>query len=95
MSDYRNGLWRIPEHMHEAITEWIETARIEPRLMGSFLRAVLTNDLMGAFGHADEENAASMRAWVMFLYNDAPQPCFGSIEKLQAWHERGGLQGRS
>lgn len=80
--------------MHDSIADWIETARIPPRLMGSFMRAVLTNDLMGAFGHADEQNAAAMRAWTMFLYNDAPSECYGSAEKLQAWHERGGLRGK-
>lgn len=94
MADYRNGLWRIPEHMHSSIVEWIETARIPPRLMGSFLRALLTNDLMGTFAHADETNRHAVDQWVTFLYNDAPSECYGTLAKLEAWHERGGLQGK-
>lgn len=79
MSDYRKGLHRLPEHMRES---------------SSFMRAVLTNDLMGAFAHADETNAACMKGWVLFLYNHAPSECYGSLEKLNAWHERSGLLGR-
>lgn len=95
MSDYRDGVGRLPEHMRASMTDWIETARIQPELMGSFMRSVLTNDLMGAYGNADEENTAAMREWVRFLYNEAPSDCYGSMEKLRMWHERGGLQGKS
>ncbi len=95
MSEWRDGIHLIPEHMHEAIIEWIELARIPPALLGSFLRAVLTNNLMDAFGYADEENARAMRGWVTFLYNHAPSQCYGTIETLNAWHERGGMLGKT
>jgi hypothetical protein len=54
---------------------------------GSFLSAVLCNDLSKSFGCADEENTASMQVLVAFLYNEAPSAAWGSPEKFQAWLE--------
>ena len=94
MSNYKVGLNRVPVHMREAISNWIETASVHPGMMGSFLYALLTNDLMGVYANGDESNIDGMREWVMFLYNNAPSECYGSREKIICWHERGGLQGR-
>lgn len=80
--------------MRDPIVRWIEHGEPTPKLAGSFLRALLTNNLFEAFAFADEENADAMRSWVMFLYNFAPSQCYGSAEKINAWHERGGLTGR-
>jgi hypothetical protein len=52
---------------------------------GSFLQAVLSNDLMEAFGRADIFNRAGMFSIVSFLYNHAPSQCYGSPEKYSAW----------
>lgn len=79
----------LPEHMQEGMRLWIERG-IEP---GSFLMAVLENDLMGALGKADEINAASLLAYGRFLYNEVPTSCFGSPEKCAAWAKRGGMNG--
>jgi hypothetical protein len=54
--------------------------------MGGFFRALLSNDLMEAFTHADAENSLGMRGWAVFLYNYAPAPCFGSPEKVAVWY---------
>ena len=83
MADFRNGLHLIPEHMHHGITLWIEHGYVN--LLGGFLRAVLSNDLVGAFSQADDKNAASMRGWVLFLYNYAPSLCYGSPERVAQW----------
>ena len=80
---------RIPEHMRDAAKLYIENG-IRP---GSFLTAVICNDLFGAFGCADDINAAAMRDWVMFFYNDAPSRCWGSTAKFEAWAAHGGLSG--
>ncbi len=85
MSEPRAHLHMVPFHMHEAICSWIEDP-VHPKLLGSFLYALLTNDLSGAFGHADDRNAAAMRNWVRFLCNHCPGPCWGSPEKVTAWH---------
>lgn len=87
MSDHHNGLYMVPEHMRYAIVQWIEHAEPRPAAMGQFLRALLSNDLMGAFGHADYQNGRAMREWATYLYNFAPSPCFGSPEKVQAWYD--------
>lgn len=94
MADFKDGLHLIPAHMHHSVTEWIETAPFPPSHMGSFLRAVLGNDFMGALAHADEENTKALQGWGLFLYNHAPAASYGSDERMSAWYERGGLGGQ-
>jgi hypothetical protein len=52
---------------------------------GSFMTALLSNNLMEAFACADDENAANMRNWCLFLYNYAPRGSYGSPERMNAW----------
>lgn len=79
--------------MQDSVQEWIETAAFHPDVLGSFLYAVLSNDLIGALACADSENLRSLREWGMFLYNDAPSGCYGSREKLLKWYAHGGASG--
>ena len=55
---------------------------------GDFLRAVLSNDLMEAFGRADEHNRAALFDICQFVHNDMPLRCYGSREKYEAWVAR-------
>ena len=55
---------------------------------GDFLRAVLENDLMEAFGRADDDNTAALRWIVSYVYNELPAPCHGSPENVSMWLER-------
>lgn len=71
----------IREQMMEAIDRYIND-RLEP---GSFLTAVICNDLQGAVGCADNENLKNILAYVGYFYNEAPSECWGSEEKMQAW----------
>lgn len=71
----------LPEHMQEGMRLYIEEG-VEP---GSFLRAVLENNLMEALGRADHVNRDSLFDYGNFLYNEAPPPCYGSAEKVSAW----------
>ena len=80
---------KLPEYMQEGIRAYIETGR-QP---GDFLYLVLCNDLVGAFGQADEANSNRMRDWAAFLFNEAPSPCWGDAELVEAWIARCGLQG--
>jgi hypothetical protein len=80
---------RLPAHMQGDARAYVE--RGFPQ--GGFLTAVLSNDLVGAFSSADSVNAWAMQDWATWLYNDAPEQCHGSPEKVQAWIGRGGLQG--
>lgn len=80
-----DGIAAIPEHMHEAVTAWVERAEPHPSRMGGFLYAVLSNNLVAAFSAADYANGASLRAWAAFLYNDMPQSAWGSEVQLMTW----------
>ena len=79
----------IPGHMRGAMQRYIEDG-IEP---GGFLKAVLCNDFLGAFGKADDVNLRHMHDWAKFVYNELPNACHGSVEKYKAWVEVGGFRG--
>lgn len=80
---------RLPEHMQEGFRLYIE--RGIPG--GSFMTAVLSNDLMGAFGRADEINRARLFETCVFLRSEAPIGCYGSPEHVKDWIAQGGLAG--
>lgn len=75
---------RIPLHIAEGIEQWIQHGRRPD----AFLLAVLSNDLQGAFGTGDATARVALHAIVVYLYNEAPGPCWGSPAKVQAWAER-------
>ena len=52
---------------------------------GKFLRAVLSNNLIESFSHADDENLAAMHEITKYIYNMMPSKCWGSPEKVEAW----------
>lgn len=52
---------------------------------GSFLTAVLENDLCGSFGKADVSNIANLRNIVGYIYNHMPGNSWGSREKVQEY----------
>lgn len=81
----------IPAHMVGGLRRYIENG-IEP---GSFLSAVLSNDLRGACEKADDENRHRLFDYVQFFYCYVPSECWGSPSKFKDWCERGGLYGRA
>lgn len=76
--------YQIRPNMMGAIQRYIEH-RIPP---GSFLTAVIENNLSEAVGRADDENCANLPAFVAYFYNEAPGMCWGSREKRLAWLKR-------
>ena len=54
---------------------------------GSFLEAVLKNNLKEAFGRADHEAMDNLRHIVAYCYNEIPAPCWGSEEKVNEWYK--------
>lgn len=52
---------------------------------GSFLEAVLCNDLMEAMGPADMKNRLALFKICDYIYNETPSGCHGSIEKVKEW----------
>ena len=72
---------RLPEVMQPHVRAYVE----EHQPVGGFLFAVLSNNLVDAFGKADPDNRAAMREWCLWLWNDIPGKCWGSPEKVEAW----------
>lgn len=65
----------------DALLRWVKYG-MDP---GDCLRAILSNDLFGAFGRADEFTKADMDLIVKFIYNQLPGDCWGSSERVSAW----------
>jgi hypothetical protein len=79
MYTYQN--FYIPERMMSGLENWVLYG-IKP---GSFLTAVLENNMVNAVGNADIENLQNLRAYAIYCYNELPSPCWGSKEKVNAW----------
>ncbi len=80
----------LPPHLQAGMRRYIEQG-IET---GSFLRAVLENDLEQAFGRADFFGIVHMELIVSFL-RALPPEAWGSSAKVQAWidlHKRERLE---
>jgi len=69
--------------MRDGAQLWIEKGICT----GAFLAAVLKNNLVDAFGAADDINAGRMRDWATWLWSDIPAAAWGSVEKMRAWTE--------
>lgn len=81
--DYRAALAasNVPEHLHDGLLLYLEHG-IAP---GSFLLAVLTNDLLGAVKHGDADCQAHLADLVRFLYQHAPMGAWVTRENVDAW----------
>lgn len=75
--DYTN----CPPNLIGGLQRYLEH-RIEP---GSFLRAVLENDLKGAIGRFSMSDHLELFRVVKFLYNEFPGALWGSEEKVARW----------
>jgi len=51
------------------------------------LQSVFSNDLVGAFATADPTNIKRLYDYADFLFNECPEGCWGSRERVKAWHE--------
>jgi hypothetical protein len=87
MRQYREHLRRrlegtqVPPSLWDGLIEYV-AARRET---GSFLKAVLSNDLRDAIMRADDDNRYLMRELVEFLIGYVPAPCWGSPAAVAAW----------
>ena len=88
MKDYTFRDYYISEHMMAALLRYINNG-IRP---GSFLTAVLENDLSNAVACADDNNLPNLLAFVGYLYNEAPGLCWGSPATVKAWIAKGGAE---
>lgn len=73
--------YNVPMHTQATLDRYINHG-LRP---GSFLEAVLSNDLFRAVGAADLANTLALTEIVKWLYNRAPIGCHGSEEKVHYW----------
>lgn len=78
----------VPEHTHEALMNYFNNCW-EP---GSFLMAVLRNDLMEASFRADHVNRTKIPEIAAWVYHNAPPGSWGSIEKIRGWIDKNEYQ---
>jgi len=90
---YRTTVNGIPYYIPTRMMPGIERYINKGIPAGDFLMAVFENNLTEAMGRADEENFANLPAYAVYLRWEAPNGCWGSKEKINAWVERGGLEG--
>lgn len=74
----------LPEHMQDGMRHYLEYG-IKP---GSFLYAVLSNDLAGAVGKADHINLKCLPNIVAYCHNYIPADAWGSPELVETWIAR-------
>ena len=77
-----------PVHILASINRYVEHG-LRP---GSFVTAVLSNDLAAAFQTADDESYRGLRDILRYIHQEISSTCWGSREKVEAWlkKERGG-----
>ncbi len=73
----------IPAHTKAALDRYVE----HKILPGGFLMKVLSNDLFGAVGQADSENAAALPEIVKYIYNQLPANAWGSQDLVYKFVE--------
>jgi len=78
---YRYRKYYIPDYMMNGLELYIDRGV----LPGSFLTAVLENDLKEAVSRADDTNIDNLPAYMAYLYNEAPAECYGSPERVTEW----------
>lgn len=73
----------IPPDTLELLEQWVERRAVH--LPGSFLTAVLSNDLLEACRRADERNRVALYWIVGWLHDNAPALSWGSAETVSNW----------
>jgi len=81
---YKYQDFYIPDRMCGAIIRYVEHG-LKP---GSFLQAVIQNNLSNACAFGDYENIKNLPAYAHFFYNEVPGDCWGSKDKMNAWIKR-------
>ncbi len=71
-----------------AILDGLRRYSVEHLGTGSFLTAVLENNLSEAIIRADRFSLAAIKDIVMYVHWEIPGPCHGSPDKVNAWLKR-------
>ena len=76
-----SGYPEIPDHMQEAIWQYVNNYRFA----GSFLYSVFAHELFDSLARADDETEKILKSYVRLIYNELPMDCHGSFEKVDDW----------
>lgn len=71
----------LPDNLRGGLVRWI----VKGIPTGSFLAAVLSNDLREACARADDDVRPRIADVVKWLYNYAPGICWGTPDRVAAW----------
>lgn len=77
---------KLPKYSSESLIQYI----LVGQPVGSFLDALLNNDLKGAVQKADDDNRKVIVQYVLFLTECAPYSCWGFSDATNQWIKRGG-----
>lgn len=89
-AEHRSRLYRqaetvaVPRHLRDGLVRYIVDG-IRP---GSFLCAVLANDLLSAVSLGDPESLAGLKPLMLFIVNEAPNSGVRSYENIAAFVKR-------
>lgn len=86
MTDYS----KLPSSLAPGMQRYLEQG-VQP---GSFLTAVICNNLKEAFVKADDFNQELMFEIVKWMYNEIPRLCWGSPARVENWMKRFGKEVR-
>ena len=78
------GKGRIPEAVKKGIDMFVNHG-VRP---GSFVTAVLENDLMRAWGQADLESRREMDSILRYVWYEIPSGSWGSPDRVEAWIQK-------
>lgn len=79
----------VPHHMRDGLILYVENGI----LPGSFMEAILENDLKGACARADIINRYRIFDIVSFCYGNLPSASWGHPQIVQNWVKHNGLHG--
>ena len=71
----------LPEHLRAGMKRYVEHG-IRP---GSFLCAIIENDLVQAYSRGDETSLRSMPQIMYFVMTELPSKAFGSPDRVNDW----------
>lgn len=87
-SHWGQGLAKyIPLHMQEHVARYVAAGTLEDEFLG----AIVCGNLFDSYRLADNINIRCIQDYVKFFYNHAPSECKGSLERVLAWKQRGGM----
>lgn len=84
---YQDGCFPVSDIIIGELERYLN-AGIEP---GSFLTAVLQNNLSESFGRADHTNSRNLRNIIGYVRQHVPNNAWGSREIVEQWQKRGFL----